>query len=221
MLELRKLSKTFHLGGQTVKAVDNVSLKIDDGGFIAIMGSSGSGKTTLLNLMGGLDQATGGHIFYDDLALSQLKPAELARYRNKVVGFVFQSFNLLPIYTALENVMLPMIWSGRKRKERKERAQELLKMVGLGERMKFRPVQLSGGERQRVSIARALANEPKLVLADEPTGNLDSKTGDKIIDMLSQLNKELGVTVVMVTHDPRVGKRADGVVKMEDGRAAS
>ena len=221
MLELRKLSKTFHLGGQTVKAVDNVSLKIDDGGFIAIMGSSGSGKTTLLNLMGGLDQATGGHIFYDDLALSQLKPAELARYRNKVVGFVFQSFNLLPIYTALENVMLPMIWTGRKRKERKERAQELLKMVGLGERMKFRPVQLSGGERQRVSIARALANEPKLVLADEPTGNLDSKTGDKIIDMLSQLNKELGVTVVMVTHDPRVGKRADGVVKMEDGRAAS
>ena len=218
MIELERATKIFKLGSQKVEAMVDLNLKIAEGDFAAVMGASGSGKTTLLNIIGGLDYLTSGHAYYKGIDLADMDDQELPEYRNRVVGFVFQSFNLLSVYTALENVMLPMIWSGRKRSERKDRARELLKIVGLEKRMAFRPVHLSGGERQRVSIARALANEPEIILADEPTGNLDSKTGTEVMDILAEINRSAKVTMIMVTHDVAISKRAKRVIKMKDGR---
>lgn len=218
MIEIKNLSRGFNVGGQEVRAVDDIDLDIKEGEFVAIMGPSGSGKTTLLNLLGGLDQPTEGKILVDGENIARLDEEAMSLYRQKMIGFVFQSFNLLSLNTALENVYLPMIWAKKKSAERKEKAKELLTSVGLAKRINFKPPQLSGGEKQRVSIARALANSPKVILADEPTGNLDSKTGQDIVKLLKQINKELGVTVIVITHDASVAKSADRIIKLKDGK---
>ena len=220
MIEIKKLSRIFHTGGQEVRAVDDINLDIKEGEFVVVMGPSGSGKTTLLNLLGGLDKPSEGRILVDGENIAKLDEEAMSLYRRKMVGFVFQTFNLLTLHTALENVYLPMIWSKEKAAARKDRAQKLLASVGLEKRVRFKPTQLSGGEKQRVSIARALANSPEIILADEPTGNLDSKTGIEIIKLMKQINKELGVTIVVITHDSDIAKVADRIIKMKDGRIA-
>ena len=217
MIEIKNLSRAFNVGGQEVRAVDEIDLDIKEGDFVAIMGPSGSGKTTLLNLLGGLDKPTEGKILVEGENIAKLDEESMSLYRREMVGFVFQSFNLLSLHTALENVCLPMIWAKEKGKARKERGKKLLASVGLEKRMYFKTPQLSGGEKQRVSIARALANNPEIILADEPTGNLDSKTGIEIIKLMKQINKELGVTIVVITHDSDIAKVADRIVKMRDG----
>ena len=216
-LELKNVHKDYEMGEGLVRAVDGVDLKIKQGDFIAIVGPSGSGKSTMMNLVGALDLATKGDIFLDGLNIEHLEESDLAQIRGKKVGFIFQTFNLIPTQTALENVMLPMLFQGIGREERKERAEELLEKVGLGDRMNHLPGELSGGQRQRVAIARALANEPEIILADEPTGNLDTKTGEEIIKMFIKLNKE-GKTVIVVTHDLEMAKRAKKIIKLRDGK---
>lgn len=201
-----------------MRAVDSLDLDIKEGEFVAVMGPSGSGKTTFLNLLGGLDKPTEGKILVDGENITRLDTEAMSLYRRQTIGFIFQSFNLLSLHNALENVCLPMIWQGEKNAARKERAKKLLESVGLAERLFFKPSQLSGGEKQRVSIARALANNPKIILADEPTGNLDSKTGLEIIKLLKEINKELGVTIIVITHDPDIARVADRIVKLRDGR---
>ena len=218
MIEIKNLARQFQAGGQKVRAVDDISLKVKEGEFIVIMGPSGSGKTTLLNLLGGLDRPTNGKILVDGEDIVRLKDNDLTTYRRDMVGFVFQSFNLLTLHTAVENVSIPMIWQGEKNKDRIERAKKLLESVGLSERLFFKPTQLSGGEKQRVSIARALANAPKIILADEPTGNLDSATGGEIIKLLKQINKELKVTIIIITHDVDIARAADRIIKLRDGK---
>lgn len=217
MIEFQKVDRHYKLGGETIRALDNVSLKIKKGDFASIMGPSGSGKSTFLNLVGGLDRPNKGIVLVDGVNLQKLSDKKLAKYRNKTVGFVFQNFNLQPIYSALENVMLPLYFARLKGKEKKKRAEAALKSVGLEKRMKNRPSQLSGGEQQRVAIARALVNEPTILLADEPTGNLDSKIGKGIMDLLQKLNKEKKITVVMVTHDPEMAKFSDYSIRIKDG----
>jgi putative ABC transport system ATP-binding protein len=218
MIEIKKLSRIFRTGGQEVRAVDEMNFKIQEGEFIAIMGPSGSGKTTLLNLLGGLDRPTDGKILVEGVDIVRLKDNDLSLYRRDTVGFVFQSFNLLSLHNALENVYLPMIWQGEQNAARKEKAKKLLASMGLEKRLYFKPNQLSGGEKQRVSIARALANNPKIILADEPTGNLDSKTGLEIIKLLKEINEELGVTIIVITHDLDIARVADRIIKLKDGR---
>jgi ABC-type lipoprotein export system ATPase subunit len=205
--------------GAEARALDGVSLKVGDGEFLAITGPSGSGKTTLLNLIGTLDRPTSGRVVVDGADVNTLRGDALADFRRQKIGFIFQLFNLVPMLTALENVMLPLLPYRRGLSfNLKERAQELLEVVGLGERLHHLPGQLSGGEQQRVAIARALVNHPKVILADEPTGNVDSKAGQEIVDLLRRLNRELGLTVVLVTHDAALATQADRMVALRDGR---
>ena len=216
MVKLKDVSKTFQMEEVEVRALRHIDLAIEKNEFVAIMGASGSGKSTLLQLIGCLDRPSSGKIFLNGVDISKLNDSELARLRGKEIGFVFQTFNLYPTLTALENVELPMMIIEQNKKERKLRALELLKTVGLEERADHLPSQLSGGERQRIAIARALANNPDLILADEPTGNLDSKSGTEVMKILVGLN-EKGKTVVVITHDQTIASHAKKIVKIKDG----
>ncbi len=217
MIKLEKVSKTYQMGEETIHALSAIDLTVAEGEFVALVGPSGSGKSTLLHIIGGLDSPTLGKVIIDGQDLSQASDKELALYRNQSVGFVFQTFNLHPTYNALENVALPLIFSKMPRSQRLELAREVLETVGLGKRASHRPNQLSGGERQRVSIARALVVQPKLILADEPTGNLDSRTGDQIMNFLVELRREKGLTLLLVTHDLDVASHAPRTLLLRDG----
>ena len=212
------LSKIYRGAGHDTIALDAVDLKIDKGEFIAIMGPSGSGKSTLLNLIGALDSPTSGKIFLDGIETTALNSAGLALLRNKKIGFIFQSFNLISRFTALVNVELPLSILGISVKARKKRAYEMLKLVGLDDRWNHTPNQLSGGQQQRVAIARALSVDPPIILGDEPTGNLDSKTSGSIINLLSELNQKTGKTIILITHDPDVAMKASRVITVKDGK---
>ncbi|MCJ7634735.1 ABC transporter ATP-binding protein [Candidatus Bathyarchaeota archaeon] len=218
IVETENLSRYFEIGGITVKALDDVSLEMKRGKYISIVGPSGSGKTTLFNMIGGLDKPTKGMVYIDEVDVSKLDAYELAWLRCHKVGYIFQTFNLIPVLTALENVSLPMIFAGRSRRERTLKAKTLLETVGLGERMNHRPSELSAGQQQRVAIARALANDPALILADEPTGNLDLHTGLEIIDILRKLNREKEVTIIAATHDLKIIDVSDSVFWLRDGK---
>lgn len=215
MIKITNLTKTYKTGDLQFLALNDISEEIQTSEFVAILGPSGSGKSTLMHLIGGLDRPTVGTIEVDGQNIGKLSDGKLARYRNEKVGFVFQSFNLLQGTSTLNNVILPMIYS-RKKFNRKARAKELLEEVGLGSKLKNRPNQLSGGEQQRVSIARSLVNDPEIILADEPTGNLDSKTGQTIFQLLRDLNQK-GKTVVIVTHDTSLAEKADRIIRIRDG----
>jgi putative ABC transport system ATP-binding protein len=217
IIQLKNVCKSYEMGESLVNAVCDANLEIKKGDFVAIVGPSGSGKSTMMNLVGALDLANKGDIFLDNLNIEHVSESELAQIRGRKIGFVFQTFNLIPTLTALENVALPMMFQNIGKEEREEKARELLEKVNLGHRLKHLPGELSGGERQRVAIARALANDPEVILADEPTGNLDSKTGQEIMDMFIKLNKE-GKTIIMVTHDPNLAKKANHIVRLKDGR---
>jgi putative ABC transport system ATP-binding protein len=212
------LTRRYKMGDAFVDALRGVDLAIRHGEFVALVGPSGSGKSTVLNLVGGLDRPTSGQVWIDDVELSATDERTLTRHRREHVGFVFQTFNLLPRLTAEENVALPLMFSGVPHKERLERARALLERVGLGHRLTHRPSQLSGGEQQRVAIARALVGQPALLLADEPTGNLDTTTGGEIMGLLQGVKQEGNLTLLVVTHDPEVAAFADRVVKLRDGR---
>jgi putative ABC transport system ATP-binding protein len=216
VIELKNVSKIYCTTGVPIHALENVSLKINKKESIAIMGPSGSGKSTMLHIIGCLDKPTHGKVFINGKDTSKLDENEIARIRRKTVGFIFQFFNLIPNFTALKNVELPMIFSKHPNKEK--RAEELLKAVGLGNRIKHYPSQLSGGETQRVSIARSLANEPDIILADEPTGNLDSKSGAEILNILKELNKNRGITLVTITHDRNIAKYSRKIIYLKDGQ---
>ena len=216
-IQLVEVCRHFELGSTEVKALDKINLEIDQGEFVALVGPSGSGKSTLLNLLGGLDRPTSGEINIQGLGLQEATELELTAHRRHNVGFVFQTFNLLPTLTALENVALPLMLCGVPRATRHELAADLLKRVGLAQRLDHRPTEMSGGEQQRAAIARALINNPQLILADEPTGNLDSSTGDEVMQLLRKLNTESGVTLIVVTHDPEVAAYADRIVHLRDG----
>ncbi|MGE5321274.1 MAG: ABC transporter ATP-binding protein [Actinomycetota bacterium] len=218
-LRVVSLVRHYHMGKNTIRAVDGVSMAADRGEFIALLGTSGSGKSTLLNLIAGLDRPQTGAIVVDGHDLATMTPEQLAQYRRHTVGMVFQSFNLVPAMTLYENVELPMRFAEVRRRDRKSRVTEALERVGLGDRMKHRPSELSGGEQQRAALARALVNQPKILLADEPTGNLDSKTGTEIMDLISELNKSLEMTVIMVTHERALADRyADRMIFLGDGK---
>jgi putative ABC transport system ATP-binding protein len=217
LIQLKNVTKTYKLGDEILNALDNVSVSINGGDFVAIVGPSGSGKSTLANIIGGLDRPTTGSVVVGENDLSRVRDGRLSEYRNHNIGFVFQSFNLTGTQTALENVMLPLVFARMKPKERKVRAAECLKAVGLEDRMKHRPSQLSGGQRQRVAIARALAIKPSIIIADEPTGNLDSARGEEIMKLLKNLNKE-GITLLIITHDSTIARQAGRVVQIHDGR---
>ena len=216
VVRLDDVTKTYQLGDESFNALNAVSLAIAPGAFVAIMGPSGSGKSTLANIIGGLDRPTRGNVVVDGENLAKMNDAALSRFRNEKIGFVFQAFNLKGDSTALENVMLPLVFARIRPAERKARAAECLERVGLSERQSRLPNQLSGGERQRVAIARALANDPAMIIADEPTGNLDSARGDEIVEVLEALNEE-GVTVMVITHDQRVGNHAHQIIEVRDG----
>ena len=218
IINLKDVFKYYHMGEVTVKAVDGIDISINRGDFVAIMGPSGSGKSTSMNLVGSLDVPSKGHIFLDKEDISELTESELAQVRGKKIGFIFQSFNLIPNLTVKENVMLPMMFQGKNIYEREAVAEDLLRKVDLGDRGDHYPNQISGGQMQRVAIARALANDPEVILADEPTGNLDTKTGIKVMEFLQTLNKE-GKTIIMVTHEPELAEAyADIVYWLRDGK---
>ncbi|HEC63025.1 MAG TPA: ABC transporter ATP-binding protein [Candidatus Acetothermia bacterium] len=217
LVTLAGVTKVYRLGQVEVPALRGVDLSLEEGDSLALMGPSGSGKSTLLHIMGLLDRPTAGQVLWQGEDTSRLRPGRLAELRGRAIGFVFQTFNLIPTLSAQDNVELPLLFRGVKRKERRGRAQELLEQVGLGQRRGHRPAQLSGGERQRVAIARALAADPQLILADEPTGNLDSVSGREILELLAGLN-EAGKTLVLVTHDPEAAGIARRVLRMRDGR---
>lgn len=218
VLETEKLDKVYKLGGKQIRALSDVNLKVKKGDFISIMGPSGSGKTTLLNILGCLDKPTFGKVILDGVDVTKVPEKELYKIRRYKIGFVFQTFNLLPYLSAIENIELPMEGTGKSSEEKRKRARELLKLVGLSERENHRPHGLSAGEQQRVAIARALANNPAIVLADEPTGNLDSKTGYEIVRLLGKLNIEQGTTIVMVTHDGHKAALASRMLFLSDGK---
>jgi putative ABC transport system ATP-binding protein len=218
LIELKKVNKVYQMGKVQIRALNNVNLRINKKEFTAIMGPSGSGKSTLLNMIGLLDRPTSGKVFLDGVETSKLADDELARIRNRKIGFVFQFFNLLPNLTALKNVELPMIFAGIEQNRREKKAKELLKMVGLRKRISHKPTELSGGEIQRVAIARAMANNPEIILADEPTGNLDSKSGKEVMKVLAKLNKERKVTLVIVTHEKYIAEYAKRIIRIVDGR---
>ena len=209
--------KEYTMGGQTLRALKGVNLDIRRGEYISLMGPSGSGKSTLFNMVGGLDKPTEGNVFIDEVDMAQLDAAELAYLRCRRIGYIFQTFNLIPVMTALENVTLPMIFAGLASDESAEKGMHLLKIVGLGERFHHKPTELSGGQQQRVAIARSFANDPAIILADEPTGNLDGKTGTEIIELLRAMNKERGVTIISATHDLKMVDVSDRIVYIRDG----
>ncbi len=217
-IELKGVKKYYHMGDSIVRAVDGIDVGVNRGDFVAIMGPSGSGKSTAMNLIGSLDLATQGNIYLDKEEIHEFTESELAQLRGKKIGFIFQQFNLIPNLTALENVILPMVFQRVDEFDRQDIAEKLLEKVELGKRMDHYPGQLSGGERQRVAIARALANDPEVILADEPTGNLDTKTGEIVLKFLDRLNKE-GKTIIMITHDPKLAlKHANTIFWLRDGK---
>jgi putative ABC transport system ATP-binding protein len=221
LVDARALTKTYRMGGDVVRALDGVDLQIERGELVAIIGASGSGKSTLMNLLGCLDTPSSGTYRLDGIPVEELDDEELAEVRNRHIGFVFQSFHLLARQSALDNVVLPLVYRRRDplpAEERRARARAVLERVGLADRMHHKPTELSGGQRQRVAIARALVNDPALLFADEPTGNLDSKTSEEILALLVELNRKLGRTVVVVTHEPDVARRCDRTVQLKDGR---
>lgn len=220
IIRVSDLKKTYDTGKIQVEALKGVSFSVTEGEFVAIMGASGSGKSTFMNILGCLDTVTHGSYELDGIDVSKMQPNELATIRNKKIGFVFQSFNLLPKIDILKNVELPMLYAGVGRAERRKRAEIALNRVGLGDRLDHKPNEISGGQKQRVAIARALVNEPKIILADEPTGNLDSKVGDEIMAFFTQLNNE-GVTIVLVTHEPDIAAFAKRIVVFKDGNIIS
>jgi putative ABC transport system ATP-binding protein len=217
VVSAREVWKVYQMGAVETPALRGVSLDIFAGEYMSIMGPSGSGKSTLFNMIGGLDKPTSGKVFLDEVDIAQLDAFELAWHRCRKIGYIFQTFNLIPVMTCLENVMLPMVFAGLSADDARDKAAGLLRLVGLGERLKHKPPQLSGGQQQRVACARALANDPAIVLADEPTGNLDLKTGEEIIELLHRLKAETGVTIVSATHDMKMLAVSDRVVWIRDG----
>lgn len=216
MIQIQEIRKVYRMGAVSVEALQKVSCTINKGEFVAIMGPSGSGKSTLMNIIGCLDRPTDGTYCINGTDVSKLSDNQLAVVRNKEIGFVFQQFHLLPRMNLLQNVELPLTYAGVKAKDRRKRAKEMLELVGLAERLHHKPNEISGGQKQRVAIARALVNNPSIILADEPTGNLDSKTGTMIMDMLLKLH-EMGHTIILVTHDPEIGEFAQRVIRLRDG----
>ena len=217
IVRVSNVTKDFIMGKSTVHVLKGIDLEIKTGEYISIMGPSGSGKTTLFNMIGGLDKPTEGKVYIDEVDVAQLDAYELAWLRCRKIGYIFQTFNLIPVMTALENVMLPMIFAGMTTDDAREKAKKLLETVGLGERINHKPFELSGGQQQRVAIARALANDPAIILADEPTGNLDLKTGKEIINLLREMNKEKGVSIITATHDLKMLDVSDRVIWLRDG----
>ena len=217
LVELRNVKKSFRLGGEQVEILHGIDLVVEKGEFVAMMGPSGSGKSTTMNILGCLDKPTSGQYFLDGRDVSELNRDELAAIRNSTIGFVFQGFNLLLRTSAVENVELPMLYAGVHAKERRERAKEALVRMGLGERLYHEPSQLSGGQQQRVAIARGIVNHAPILMADEPTGNLDSKTSDEIMRLFQQLNREEGITIILVTHEPDVAAFAGRELLFRDG----
>lgn len=217
MIEARAVTRIYRSGPVEVIALKEIDLSVASGEMVAIMGPSGCGKTTLLNCLSGLDEVSSGEVIVEGTSLAKMSDGERTRYRARRMGFIFQAFNLLPVFTAVENVELPMLLVGSGGKEARRRANQALEVVGLSDRRTHRPAELSGGEQQRVAIARAISHEPSVLWADEPTGNLDTENAGLVVDLLVQLNRQRGLTVVMVTHDAEVGNRADRVVLMKDG----
>ncbi|RED77535.1 ABC transporter ATP-binding protein [Cohnella phaseoli] len=217
LIRIHHLNKVYRMGGETLNALDNVSLTVREGDFVAIVGPSGSGKSTLMNVIGCLDTASSGEYWLDGEEISRLRENKLAEIRNRKIGFIFQGFNLLTKLTAIENVELPLVYRGVPAKQRRQQAIEALGKVGLAERIHHRPVELSGGQQQRVAIARALAGNPPILLADEPTGALDTKTGIEVMGFIRELNS-LGHTIVLITHDPDISRQAKRIVRIQDGR---
>ena len=217
-IRLRSVTKSYSKGGQTLRVLDELDLDMDEATFYALMGPSGSGKTTLLNLVGGLDQADEGVVQVGDEDLAVMQSSELAEWRSEHVGFVFQGFNLLPVLSARENVELPLLLAPLSRRERRQQAERALELVGLADRMNHKPRELSGGQEQRVAIARAIATDPQVILADEPTGDLDRDTADAVLEMLTRLNRELHKTILMVTHDPQAATYADKTIHLDKGK---
>ena len=218
IIELEDLMRHYEMGGVKIRALDGVDLQISRGEYLSIVGPSGSGKTTLFNLVGGLDRPSQGKVYIDGVDISKLDAYELAWLRCRKIGYIFQTFNLIQVLTALENVALPTVFAGLPRDEGLEKAQKLLSNVGLGDRVDHRPTELSAGQQQRVAIARAMANDPAIILADEPTGNLDLNTGMEIIDLLHGLNKTRGMTLIAATHDLKMIKASDRIIWMRDGK---
>jgi putative ABC transport system ATP-binding protein len=218
IIRTRDVARHYQLGSERVEALRGVSIDIYTGEYVSIMGPSGSGKSTFFNMVGGLDKPTAGQVYIDEVDIAQLDVYELAWLRCRKIGYIFQTFNLIPVMTALENVTLPMTFAGLSADDARDKGAGLLKLVGLGERLGHRPFELSGGQQQRVAIARALANDPAIILADEPTGNLDTRTGTEIIELLSELNRQRGVTVISATHDHKMLAASHRVVWIRDGR---
>ena len=217
-VRVRNLIKKYEMGATVVQALAGVNFEIGRGEYISIMGPSGSGKSTLFNMIGGLDKPTEGRVYIDEVDIAQLDAYELAWLRCRKIGYIFQTFNLIPVMTALENVSLPMIFAGMTADDSRQKSIELLTLVGLGDRVRHKPLELSGGQQQRVAVARSLANDPAIVLADEPTGNLDTKTGLEIINLLKRLNEENGVTIITATHDTKMLDVSDRIFYMADGK---
>lgn len=216
IISTRDLTKHFRVGTNVVKALRGINIDIEKGEYVALMGTSGSGKSTLMNILGCLDTPTSGNYILNGTDVSTLVDDQLAEIRNKEIGFVFQTFNLLPRYSALDNVALPLVYAGYKKLERREKAQNVLETVGLGDRVQHQPNELSGGQRQRVAVARALINDPSIILADEPTGNLDSKTSHEIMDLFEDIHSR-GNTVILVTHEEDIAARAHRIIRLKDG----
>jgi putative ABC transport system ATP-binding protein len=217
IIRLENVHKDYRVGDSVVRALDGINISINKGDFVAIVGPSGSGKSTAMNMVGALDIPSKGEIYLENQNIAHLHESDLAQIRGKKIGFVFQTFNLIPTLTALENVMLPMIFQDVELDERRKKAEDLLKEIGLGHRLNHLPNELSGGERQRVAVARALANDPEVILADEPTGNLDSKRSEEVAEMFVKLSKQ-GKTIILVTHDNEVASHAKKIYKLKDGR---